>query len=111
MQRPSPLVPAQQDHGTYLDISTDPQPLGPWGPMVQSHPMTVEIQGVDLILSAVPKMNKHEVPSYYGPLANNTTNGLRSGSIMFGKNPTCQPTNKLDRSHCRAGSVSARLVL
>ena len=38
------------------------------------------------------KMNMHGVPSYYGSHVNNTTNGLRSGSIIFGKNPTRQPT-------------------
>ena len=57
--------------------------------------MTVQIRGVDLIRSQAPKMNKHEVPSYYGSCANNTTKGLRSGSIIFGKNPTCQHTTKL----------------
>ena len=57
--------------------------------------MTMEIQDVDLIRSQAPRMNKHEVPSYYGSLANNTTKGLRSGSIIFGKNPICQHTTSL----------------
>ena len=59
-------VPTRQDHGTYLDIETAPQPLGPLGPMAKGHLMTVEIRDVDLILSLIPKMNRHEVPSYYG---------------------------------------------
>ena len=45
-----------QDHGTYLDIVTAPQPLGPLGPMAQGHLMTVEIRGVDWILSLDPKI-------------------------------------------------------
>ena len=32
MQRPSPVVPTQQDHGTYLDIVKAPQPWVPWVP-------------------------------------------------------------------------------
>ena len=66
--------------------------------------MTAEIRGVDLILSLVPKMNRHEVPSYYGSHANNTTKGLRFGSIIFGKfnmpsyNKTCQ--NSLQSMFC-----------
>ena len=65
MQRPSPVVPTRQDHGTYVDIVTAPQQLGPSGPIAQSHLMTVDIRGVDLILSLVPKMNRHEVPSCF----------------------------------------------
>ena len=57
--------------------------------------MTVEKRGVDLILSLVPKMNRHEVPSYYGSHANNTTKGFRFGSMIFGKDPTCQPATNL----------------
>ena len=40
-------------------------------------------------------MNKHEVPSHYGSRANNTTKGLRSGLIIFGKNPICQHSTNL----------------
>ena len=48
------------------------------------------------------------MPSYYGSHANNTTKGSRSGSIIFGKNPTCQPTINLLRFivrqvPCRSG--------
>ena len=88
----------QQDLGTCLGRVTAPQPLGPSGPSgprAQGRLMTVQIRGVDLIRSLVLKMNKHEVPSYYGSCANNTTLGLRSGSIIFGKNPTCQHTTNL----------------
>ena len=34
-------------------------------------------------------------PSYYGSRANNTTLGLRIGSIIFGKSPTNQPVTNL----------------
>ena len=83
-----------------------------WVPcMAQGHLMTVEIRGVDLILSLVPKMNKHEVPSYDCSLANNTTKGLRSGSIIFEKNPMCQPTTNMPefiakQDLCRPDSCS-----
>ena len=43
----------------------------------------------------LPKMNEQEVPSYFGSHSNNTTKGLRSGTIIFGKNPTCQPATNL----------------
>ena len=95
IQRPPPVVPTQQDHGTYLDTVTAPQPLLPVGPMVQGHLMTGEIRSVDLMLSLIPQMNEHEVPCYYGSHANNTTKGLRFGSRIFGKNPTCQPSTNL----------------
>ena len=91
MQRPSPVDPARQDLGIYSDIAMAP-PLDLSGPVVQGHLMTTRTQDVDLILSLVPKMNKHEVPSYNGFLANNTTKELPSGSILFGKKTTCQPT-------------------
>ena len=68
---------------------------GSLGPMAQGRLMTVEIQGVDLRRSQAPKINKHEVPSYYGSRANNTTKGLRSGLIIFGKNPICQHSTNL----------------
>ena len=38
---------------------TAPQPLGLSGPMAQGHLMTIEIQGVDLILSQAPRVNMH----------------------------------------------------
>ena len=49
-----------------------------------------------------------EVPSCYSSHANNTTKGLRSGSIISVKNPTCQPTVDLLRFivkqvPCRSG--------
>ena len=43
-------------------------------------------------------MNMREVPSYYDSLANSTTRVLQSGSIIFGMNPTCQPTVDLLQS-------------
>ena len=64
MQLLVPVAQIQQDLGAYLDIVTAPQPLGPSGPMAQGHLLTVEIRGVDLILSKAPMMNMHEVPFY-----------------------------------------------
>ena len=114
MQRPSPVVPARQDRGTSLDMMTALQPLGLSGPMAQGHLMTIEIHDDDLIRSQAPKMNNHEVPCYYGSLANNTTLGLRIGSITFRKNPRCQhPTNLSEfiamQVPCQPDSYSKRV--
>ena len=73
MQRQSPVDPARQDLGIYSDTAMAPQPLGLSGLMAQGHLMTIEIQDDDMIRSQAPKMNNHEVPFYYGSLANNTT--------------------------------------
>ena len=66
MQLLSPVVPARQDPGTFLYMVTALQPLGSLGPTAEGHLMTVEIRGVDLIPSQAPKMNKRDVPFYYG---------------------------------------------
>ena len=76
------------------------------GPMAQGCLMTVETQDADLIRSQAPKMNMREVPVFYGSVANNTTLELRNGSILYGKSPTCQPTNKPGTIHCKAGCRS-----
>ena len=86
------MYPLRHDPGLQLNKLTAPKPQGP---MAQDHLMTTETQDAGLILTLVPKMNRHEVPSYYGSHANKTTKGLRSGSIIFVKNPTCQPTTNL----------------
>ena len=107
MQRPSPAEVARQDLGKNSDTVMAPQPLGP---MDQDHLMTIEVRSVDLIRSLAQKMNTRDVPSCYDSLASSTTEGLRSGSILFGKNPTCQPTRDLVTIHCKADSTSVRLV-
>ena len=89
MRQPSPVDLGRQDLGTCLAGVPAPQPLGP---MALGHPMTTGIQDADLIRSQSPKMSRREVPSFYDSLANSTTKGLQSGSILFGMNPTCQPT-------------------
>ena len=101
MQRPSPVAPTRQDLGTYLDIVT-----GPLGPMAQGHLMTVEIRGVDLIFSQAPKMNMHEVPSFYGSHANGITIWINNLWEKFNMPAYSKPV----RIHCKAGSVSDRLV-
>ena len=60
--------------------------------------------------SQAPKMNNHDVPSHYGSLANNTTKGLQSGSENLWEGYNLPVYNKLVRIHCKAGSVSVRLV-
>ena len=60
--------------------------------MAPGHLVTVEIRDADLIFPQTLTMSMREVPSCYGSHANNTTKGLRSGSIISVTNPTCQPT-------------------
>ena len=76
--------------------------------MAQDHLVTIGIRDADLIRSQALKMNKREVPSCCGSHANNITKGLRSGLIIFVKNPTCQPTVDLlqfivKQVPCRSG--------
>ena len=66
-----------------------------WHSVAQDHLMTTETHDEDLILSPAPKMNNHEVPFYFDSLANNTSKGLPSGSIPFGKNPICSLATNL----------------
>ena len=105
MQRPSPVVPTRQDHGTYLAMVTVPQPLGPLGPMAQGNLMTEEIRGVDLIRSQAPKMNRHEVPSYYGPFSEQYHKGSTEKIHNLWEESILAAFNKLVRIHCKAGSV------
>ena len=88
------MYPARQDLGLDSNKLTAPQPLGL---MAQDHLMTIGIGDADLISHQTLRMNIREVQSYYGSHANNTTKGLRSGSIIFGKNPACQPIVDLIR--------------
>ena len=81
------------------------QQLGPSGPMANGRLMTVEIRGVNLILSQAPKMNMHGVPSYYGSHVNNITQGLRIGPITLGKNQTYWTTNPSELSMTRCLTV------
>ena len=63
-----------------------------------------------MILSLVPKINRHEVPSYYDSHANNTTKGLRFGSIIFGS----WSSTEVDPSYCQnpcAGVASGRKAI
>ena len=62
------------------------------GPMALDHQMTTGVQDPQTLL-----MNMREVQSYYDSLANNSTKGLQSGSILSVKNPTCQPTMDLSQ--------------
>ena len=94
MQPQHPLYPIRHDPGLQVN-----------------HLTTKETQDEDLIHSQAPKMNNPVVPFYYNSLANNTTKGLQSGSITFGKNPICQHATNPVKIHCKAGSVSVRLVV
>ena len=53
-------------------------------------------------------MNNHEMPFYYGPVADITTKGLQSRSIIFGMSPICKLATNLSEfiaKHvpCRSG--------
>ena len=110
MQPPSLAAPARQALGTYWDIAMAPQPPGLSGPMARGHLMTIEIRDVGSILSQALKMNMREVPSYSGSRVNSTTLELRIGSITFWEKSNIPVYNKPVRLHCKAGSLSARLV-
>ena len=109
MQPLALAAPTRQDLGINSDVVTAPQPLGLSGPMAQGHLMTIELRDVDLILSQALRMNMHEVPSFYGSRVNNTTLGLRIGSITFGKSATCQPRTRSEFTAkqvlCRSGFI------
>ena len=101
-----PVALVQQDLGTCLDRATAPQPLGLSGPMALGHPVTIGTQDAGLIPQAL--LNMREMPSYCGSLVNSTILELRSGSILFGKGPTCQPSTNLSefiakQVLCRSG--------
>ena len=81
-----------QHLGTSLVKTMAPQPQGP---VAQDHLMTTGTQDEDLIHSPAPKMNNPVVPFFYDSLANNTTKGLQSASIILGKNPICQRATNL----------------
>ena len=87
-----PVALIQQDLGICLDGVPAPQPLGLSGPMALDHLMTIRIQDADLILLQALLMNMREVPPYYDSLANTTTKGSQSGSILSVEKPTCLPT-------------------
>ena len=65
MQRLSPVVPARQALGIYLDMVVVPQPLGPLGPMALGLLTTTGTQDEDLIPFPAQRMNTHEVPFCY----------------------------------------------
>ena len=67
--------------------------------------MTIEIRGVDLILSQVPKMNMHGVPSYDGSYVSNTT-GITKWINNFRENQTFQSI--IDPSEFIAKQVPCR---
>ena len=71
----------------------------------------LEIQGVDLILSQLPKMDSHEVPYYYGSHVNSSTLDLRSGSILVGKRQSYQPTINLSQFIARQNLCRPDLYL
>ena len=86
-----------------------PQPLGLSGPMTQGRLMTGG--NSRRRLQTLSCSEDEQVPSCYGSLANHMTKVLRCGSIVFGKNPTCQHTtnicqNLLQSRLCPADSYS-----
>ena len=98
---------------TVLGHVTALQSLGLSGPMAQGQLMTIEIRGVDLILSQAPKMSMREVPSCYSFRVNNTMQAFPCGSIASGIIPTYQPTRQTRiRNQCEmlrlTGSIQGK---
>ena len=111
MQLLAPIALIQQDLGICLDRVPAPEPLGPSGPMALDHLMTTGIQNADLILLQALLMNMREVPSYYDFIVNSTILELRNGWINTLWEESNMPAdNRSVTIHCKAGSISVRLV-
>ena len=54
--------------------------------------------------------NRHEVPSYYGSRVKNATKGVTKWIDTLWEESNMPAYNKLVRIHCKAGSMSVRLV-
>ena len=101
------MYPVRQDPGLHSKKLT----AQPQGPMAQDHLMTTETQDADLILPQALLMNMREVPSYFGSHVKITMLELRSGSILFGKSPTHQPTINLSQFIARQAPCQPGLYL
>ena len=108
MQRLAPAAPTRQDLEIYSDIVTAPQPLGLSGPMAQGHLMTVEILGVDLILSSPEKEQARSAVLLRFP-CEQYHKGITKWINNLWEESNMPADNKPVRIHCKAGSVSARL--
>ena len=106
MQPQHQMYPVRQDPGLHSKKLTAPQPQGP---MAQDHQMTTETQDADLIFPQALLINIREVPSYYDSHVNSTMLELRNGSILW-ETSNIPADNKLVTIHCKAGSMSVRLV-
>ena len=79
--------------------------------MAQAHPMTIGILDADLIFPEALLMNMREVPSYYDSHVNSTILESRNGSInTLWERSNTPADNKPVTIHCKAGSMSVRLV-
>ena len=107
MQPQHQMYPVRHDPGLQVNRLTAPQPQGP---MAHGHLMATETQDEDLIHSPAPKMNNPVGPFYYDFLANNTTKGLQKWIDNLWAESNVPACNKPVRIHCKAGSVSVRLV-
>ena len=108
MQPQHQMYPVRQDLGLHSNKLTAPQPQGP---MAQDHLMTPETLDADLIFPQTLTMSMRKVPSCCGSHANNTTKGLRLGSIIFGKIPTCQLPINLSQFIARQALIPMRLTV
>ena len=100
------MFPVRQDPGLHSNMLTAPQPQGP---MAQGHLMTIETHDEDLILPQAQKMNNQEVPSYSDSLEQ-YLKGMTKWTDTLLDESNMQAWNKPVRIHCKAGSVSVRLV-
>ena len=85
---------------------TAPQLLGP---MVWDHLIKTETHDEGLILLQVHEMNNHEVPSYRVP-CEQYTKGITQWIDTLWEESGLLACNKPFGIHCKAGSVSVRLV-
>ena len=82
----------------------------PQGPMAQDHLMTIGIRDADLIFPQALLMNMREVPSYYVFPCEQHHKGITKWIDNLWEESNMPACNKPVRIHCKAGSVSVRLV-
>ena len=107
------LVPAaqiQQDLGTCLDKVTAPQPLGPSGPMAQGRLMTTETTRRRLDISSSPADEHARSAVLLRFPCEQYHIEITKWINTLWERSNIPAHNKPVTVHCKAGSVSARLV-
>ena len=110
MERLSPVDPAQQDLGKNSDMAMAPQPLGLSGPMAQGHLMTIENTRRTLDTFASPEDEQSRSAVLLRFPCEQYHKGITKWIDNFWEESNMPASHKPVRIHCKAGSVSVRLV-